>query len=219
MWLTGLYFAGIPIIISAFYGVAKRIDASVWIYFIYLIICFVIDACALIYLFMWQDACHSTGTLIKILGEDFGKAFICGVTRIGAWTFVLVAISMEMYCLYIVWSFCEDVRRGTLIPTLWDLMNFSQVEQFMKKHALQRSEHGKTDAFGRHSNDIVGLAHSKKPGPYPSPYGSFWSAPMTYTMSGGTSPVKGFEAPTYTVFDGTEHDTNYPPHPQGPQHP
>jgi len=186
MWITGLYFAGIPIIVSALYGVAKRIEAHIWLYFMYLAICFAIDTCALVDLFMWKDACSSTKSIIMILGQDFGEAFVCGMTRLGSWIFVLAAIILEVYCLYIVWSFCEDLRRNTPGPALWELIP-SKAEAFKKKHNLIKAQPHAQD-------DVAGLAHAKMAGPYPYPYGSMEDLPV----------------PTYTIFGGTEHELNFP---------
>lgn len=186
MWMAGFYFSGIPIIMSALYGVIKRIDLNVMIYLIYLTLSFVIDTVALIYMFIWEDACKTTSSFISVLGEDFGTAFVCGLTRISSWIFVVACISIEVYCLYIVWSFCEDVRSGASAPGLLDLVTGKE-DMFMKKHSRGQKS--------LESNDIVGLAHHKLSGPYPSPYGALQDC--TY--------------PTHNIFGGNDHDMNYIP--------
>lgn len=186
MWISGLYFAGIPMICSGLYGVLKRIEVHVWIYFMYLAVCFAFDTIALVHVFMWQDACTTNKSIITILGQDFGEAFVCGLTRLASWIFVLAAITFEVYCLFIVWSFCEDLRINTPGPSLWELIP-SKAEAFKKKHGLQNSNLLSQD-------DVVGIAHAKLAGPYPFPYGS----------------VQDLADPTYTIFGGSEHEMNFP---------
>jgi len=190
MWITGLYLAGLPIIVAAVYGVMRRVEVNVRIYLYYLMVCFVIDTILLLYGFVLHDACGSGGNVMNMLSADFGSAFMCGFLRIASFLFVASAISMEVYCLYIVWSFCEDVHLGESGPGLWELIPGKE-EAFKKKHDRHKGERD-----GPYS-DIVGLAHTKLPGPYPSPYGALDSLGL----------------PGNTIFGGSEHDMNYPPVP------
>lgn len=184
MWLTGLYLCGIPIILSGFYGVAKRIEAHVRIYHVYLLACVVIDTVALIYAFVWQDPCHSSGTFIQMLAADFGAAFVCGFTRIFSYIFAIVTISMEVYCLFIIWSFIEEVRTGSSGPWLWELVPGK--EDAFKKHAMHNGDRDETDC------DIVVDARCK----LPSSYGA----------------LQGYShSPSNRILGGTEHNLNYAP--------
>jgi len=188
MWMSCLYFAGIPIIICALYGVIKRLEANVRLYLFYLTICIAIDTIALIDQFVLHDACTTTSSIIRTLGQDFGEAFVCGITRIVSYLVIVVGgISLEGYCLYVVWSFCVDVHQGTTGPALWELIP-GKLEAFRKKHTRHKDEN---------DPDIVGFAHAKHPGPYPSPYGA----------------MQDFGYPSHSILGGTEHDMNYPPHP------
>jgi len=186
MALAMLYLCGIPIILSALFGVAKRGLVNLQLYLGYLSVCLVIDSIVLIHAFLWQDPCTTTGSFIKMLGQDFGTAAVCGFARVGSWTFTFAVLSLEVYCLYVVWSLCEEIRLGTC--WLWELKPGKE-DSFNKKHSR---DNGPKDS---NYTDIVGLAHHKMQGPYPTPYGA----------------TEGFAAPNYKLLGGTEHDTNYPP--------
>jgi len=197
MALAALYLSGIPIILSALIpiilsgarSVTNRTRASLQFYLAYLSVCLVIDSIVLIHAFMWQDACTTTGSFIKMLGEDFGAAAVCGFTRIASWSFTIAALSLEVYCVYVVWSLCEKMRVGT---SLFEELMPGADEAFKKKHS--RDNGPKDSAY----TDIIGLAHHKVQGPYPSPYGA----------------TGCLAAPNYKLWDGTDHDTNYPPRPR-----
>lgn len=184
--LTALYLSGLPIILLALYGVAKGTLVNVQLYLGYLSLCFLIDNILLIHAFGWQDPCETSGSFIKLLGQDFGTAFVCGFTRIFSWGFTIVIVAIEVYCLYVVWSLCEQIRLGSS----WLSELIPGMEAFNKKHDAHYSVL-KDDSCA----DIVGLAHHKAQGPYPSPYGA----------------TDKFAAPNYKLLGGTTHDTNYPP--------
>lgn len=184
MWLTGLYLCGIPIIISGLYGVATRIEAHVRIYYVYLLACFVIDTAALIYSFVWEDPCRSSGSFIQMLSADFGAAFVCGLSRIFSYAFAIVTISMEAYCLYIVWSFIEEVRTGSSGPWLWELVPGK--DGALNKLAMHNGDGEETDF------DVVVDARYK----LPSSYGA----------------LQGYNRqPSNAILGGTEHNLNYAP--------
>lgn len=198
MWLTGMYLCGIPIIAAGLYGAFKRIEVNVRIYWWYLLLCLTIDTFFLVEMFMWEDPCRTTGSFTKVLGEDYGTAFVCGFTRIWSYAFAIAAISMEIYCLYIVWSFCEVLRTMVNCELLGSLAMSSKDEAWMLKHS-----HG---AISKHDDGhIGGLAHHKIQGPYPSPHGLEWHGIPIY---GATQKLP---TPTYNIFGGSEHDTNFPP--------
>lgn len=165
--MIGFIMAGVPVILLALYGVARRMDVALRLYLGYLFISFIIDSVALIYFFLWKDndGCKGSGAAFSHMSEEVGAAFMCGFLRILSYIGVAVAICMEVYCLFIVWSLCEDIHEGTNGLALWELLP-AKAAAFEKKHALHKGERLAPYA------DIVGLAHTKLPGAYPSPYGA-----------------------------------------------
>lgn len=185
MALAALYLCGIPIILAGLWGVAKRALVNLQFYLGYLSLCLLIDSIFLIHAFIWEDPCKTTGSFLKMMGEDFGPAFVCGFARVGSWLFIFAALSVEVYCAYIVWSLCEEIRMGT--SWLWELIPSAE-EAWKKKHSR---DNGPVETA---YNDIVGLPHTKVQGPYPSPYGA----------------TEAFAAPNYNILGGTNHVTDYP---------
>lgn len=189
MSMGGLYLCGIPIILAALFGVAKRVEVNVRVYLYYLTLMFVVDTVLLLLELFGTDACAANGGLINVLEADFGKAFVCGLMRISSYLIVAAAISIEFYCLFVVWSFCEEIHLGAAGPGLWGL--------FPGKDEMMKRKLGRT--FGERAGpyaDIIGLAHSKLSGPYPSPYGAL-----------------GNQLPSYRILGGTEHAMCFPPPP------
>lgn len=192
--MIGFVMCGIPIIFAAMYGVVKRMDVAVRLYLLYLLATFVLDTVALMYLYLWRDSCDGPGTTMSKLISQVGKAFMCGFLRICSYLFVAVTISAEIYCLFIVWSLCEDVHEGAAGPGLWELIPGKE-EAYLKKAYLKKNEEGERE--GPHA-DIVGLATSHLPGAYPSPNGPY-----------GAFEEIGFGG--NSIFGGRSHEMNYPP--------
>mmetsp|Transcript_79705 Transcript_79705/g.161479 ORF Transcript_79705/g.161479 Transcript_79705/m.161479 type:complete len:244 (+) Transcript_79705:155-886(+) len=178
---TGFCLIGVPIILSAAWGLYQRIEINVRIYLSYLLLSFVVDAIALIYSLLCQDICVAAGHLTNALEANFGDAFLCGAFRTASYFVVAAVLLVEMYCLWIVWSACEDAHEGKSGPELSDLIP-GKDPIIMKRKMIEEGPVG----------GIVGLSKSKLPGPYPSPYGAI-------TSQGST------------IFGGSTHETNYPP--------
>merc|ERR1719203_885688 len=101
---------GIPIMCGALWGVYKRIETNVRVYLYYLGLCFLVDVCGMVYFCLIQDPCSMVGNFIDMTVENFGEAFLCGVFRILSYIVVAVAVVVEAYCLWVIWSLCEDVH-------------------------------------------------------------------------------------------------------------
>jgi len=172
---------GVLIILSAMYGISRRIDVAIRFYLCYLLLTFVMNTVALIYMFILNDSgCVVRGNIGKKLEGDFGLAFMCGFLRILSYFLVSSVITMEVYCLYIVWSLCEDIHEGPFGPGIWSLLE-SKAHAFEKEkehwHHNDRNSHWHIHngwpylGEGPYA-DIAGLNHTKLPGAYPSPYGA-----------------------------------------------
>eukprot|EP00448_Togula_jolla_P001611 CAMPEP_0170603972 /NCGR_PEP_ID=MMETSP0224-20130122/19184_1 /TAXON_ID=285029 /ORGANISM="Togula jolla, Strain CCCM 725" /LENGTH=175 /DNA_ID=CAMNT_0010928863 /DNA_START=297 /DNA_END=824 /DNA_ORIENTATION=+ len=153
-----LCMVGIPTILSAMYGIAKRVEVNVRLYLYYLLFSFMVDLVYLVHVFMLQDPCPESAStsLSDAMADRFGEAFLCGVFRISSYLFVAGAVTLTAYCLWVIWTVCEDLHMGTLGPELHELLPG-------KDDIIQRAK-------GRHDGPyggIVGFAHSKLPGPYP----------------------------------------------------
>jgi hypothetical protein len=179
---TGFCLIGVPITLAGLWGVWTRIEANLRIYFYYLTLCFVMSTVMVAYWCLFQALCDSTGVVVTMLSNSFGEAFICGAVSIASYAAVAVVVIIEVYCLWIVWSMCEDVHLGKNGPELSQLIGKNVTAFHMHKQA------------GGPEAGIVGFASYKVPGAYPNPYGA-----LTTTGEGRT------------IFGGTQHETSYPP--------
>jgi len=180
---TGFCLIGIPIIFAGLWGVWMRIEANIRIYFYYLTLCFAMSTVMVVYWCLFEDLCGSNGTLVTMLSSSFGEAFICGAVQIVSYATVTVLVIIEVYCLWVVWSLCEDVHQGRNGPELSQLIG-------KEGSAFHMNKHVDGPVAG-----IVGFANHKVPGAYPNPYGA-----ISTTGESGR-----------TIFGGTQHETSYPP--------
>jgi len=184
---TGFCLMGLPIILAGLYGVVLRIEANVRMYFYYSTLSFVVNTVLAVYWCLVQNPCDTTGGLFRALSHSFGEAFLCGTLVIASYAEVTCLVAIEVYCLWVVWSLCEDVHQGKNGPELSELIP-SKDDAAIRQ--LQKHIDGPVAG-------IVGFANSKVPGPYPNPYGA-----ISTTGESGRS-----------IFGGTTHETNYPPAP------
>mmetsp|Transcript_132373 Transcript_132373/g.423616 ORF Transcript_132373/g.423616 Transcript_132373/m.423616 type:complete len:240 (+) Transcript_132373:93-812(+) len=151
----GFALMGIPIIVSALWGVANQVETNIRVYLYYLMCSFLENAVALVYFCLVEDVCRLAGTLVEVGTSNFGEAFLCGTFRTVSYFTVATGIAVEVYCLWVIWSFCEDVHDGKNGLELWQLIP-------SKDDMIQRSKSNKEGPYA----DIVGFAHTGLPGPY-----------------------------------------------------
>jgi hypothetical protein len=183
MWITGLYFSGIPIILCAAQGVWHRHAANVWVYVYYLLCCCAYDWITTLKLFILTDPCDTLHRFVQLLGTDYGEAFVCGGVRTFSYSYLILVVSVEIYALYVVWSFCGGVKLAIYQPSMHDI----QVDKYKR----YESENIRPRDFTFQDDDVVGVAHTTLRGPYPSPYGSIGAVgeafyPMRIAGQGGT---------------------------------
>lgn len=187
----GFGLIGIPVIICAIYGLLMRLEINVRLYLYYLLANCAADCFRLVHTFLFQDQCgkqaYGVYEVLGTMNQVLGEAFLCGVMRIASYVIVSGGIMLEAYCLWVIWSVCEDMSFGNWGPELAGLLP-SKADMITK---LRRPQDGPYA-------DIIGLAHAKVPGPYPSVGG--YDAVCTIGMPGQGS-----------IFGGTAHEMNYPP--------
>mmetsp|Transcript_89885 Transcript_89885/g.238801 ORF Transcript_89885/g.238801 Transcript_89885/m.238801 type:complete len:259 (-) Transcript_89885:74-850(-) len=182
---------GIPVTIMAFWGVLNHREVNLRIYLFYLACSCVVNLAFLIYICLIEDACNSVRFFMDSLSGDgrrqdipSGQAFACGVFRIASYLFVAIVVAVELYCLYVVWSMCEDVHSGRGGPEFAELIKAKDLEGFSQKR--------RRPAESPYAS-VVGFERGKAPGAYPSVYGTL------------------FASDRGSIFGGRNHETSYPP--------
>jgi len=187
---TAFALVGIPTIFVAMHGLVMRLEANLRLYLFYLAFCVLVDMICMVYYCLVCDPCNTLAGILTAMRHGSaearsGEAFMCGAFRTMSYLGVSAVVLFEVYCIWVVWSMCEDVHSGKNGPELSELIpSKDAVTQRVK-----RVPEGPYD-------DIAGFAHMKVPGPYPVPYGAIKTTGM---------PAQP------TLFGGTHHDTNYPP--------
>lgn len=180
--MIGFQMCGVVIILAAMYGISRRIDVAIRVYLCYLLLTFVMNSVVLIDMFILKESsCRVPGNVGQKMQADYGLAFMCGFLRILSYFFVSAAITMEVYCLYVVWSLCEEIHEGPYGPGIWSLLD-SKEQAFEKEKDHWHSDGHKDSHWHIHNGwlytgegpyaSITGLNHTKLPGAYPSPYGA-----------------------------------------------
>lgn len=99
---------GMPFIFAAIWGVVYRQEANVRLYLYYMCVSFGLDIFYIIAFFVTTDMCvHVPSALNK-----HGTAFACGFMRLLGLTFILMMLIIVTYCIFTVWSYCEDLKAG-----------------------------------------------------------------------------------------------------------
>jgi hypothetical protein len=129
--------------------------------------------------------------LLRLLAEDFGKAATCGYLRIASYTFTVFFVVGEVYCIYGVWSFMEEITYGINAPDMMDLL-VGKDEIFRLNNVRKGCEKGAI-------NEVIGVAHDHRSskGPYPSPYGAATLSKLSWQ--------------TQSLFGGKNHELDFPP--------
>mmetsp|Transcript_81636 Transcript_81636/g.214296 ORF Transcript_81636/g.214296 Transcript_81636/m.214296 type:complete len:247 (-) Transcript_81636:33-773(-) len=186
MLYTAFCLVGLPVVGLAAFGLANRVEINIRLYLYYFLISFLIDTSALGYWLAVEEPCNMLDGLGASFSAaaraEFGDAFLCGFFRIASYFVVSGAVLTEVYCLWVVWSFAEDVHLGMNGPELSQLLP-GREGAFVKHKIMEDGPAG----------GIVGFHNSKLPGPYPTPYGAI--------STSGDNGLFGFE----------NHETEYPP--------
>lgn len=98
---------GIALIFFAYYGIRRKFESLIRLYFIYAAICCFADM-AYIVKTLVMPGCSSMPSLLTSQGD----AFACGVVRSANLGVVFVLTLAQAYFLFILWSLCEDMAEG-----------------------------------------------------------------------------------------------------------
>jgi len=138
MLLVMFFLMGLPIIFIGLVGVWQKLETHVRLYLYYFLATFGVDVGGLVYGFLVKDPCKTAHRVVSSAGEHLGEAFTCGVVEITAYFGVALAIVVEVYCLWTVWSFCEDVHRGMNGPALSGLLGKDEMVEAHQQSSLRR---------------------------------------------------------------------------------
>eukprot|EP00451_Oxyrrhis_marina_P001142 CAMPEP_0204271926 /NCGR_PEP_ID=MMETSP0468-20130131/21509_1 /ASSEMBLY_ACC=CAM_ASM_000383 /TAXON_ID=2969 /ORGANISM="Oxyrrhis marina" /LENGTH=234 /DNA_ID=CAMNT_0051247705 /DNA_START=127 /DNA_END=831 /DNA_ORIENTATION=+ len=158
-------FWGVFFIVGAFAGIKNRAEPFVRVYLYYFALVSLIDIIFIVSFAVMHLSCSMGG------GGSGGNAFGCGVHRVTNVFGAVLGVVIQVYIMWVIWSFCEDMREvGSSAMGLGDLTAHIQDK--------------------RRSDDAVLDALGVSAGPYPVDYGSL-SGPGVgggKTIFGGSKP-------------------------------
>eukprot|EP00929_Paragymnodinium_shiwhaense_P047811 TRINITY_DN24263_c0_g1_i1.p1 TRINITY_DN24263_c0_g1~~TRINITY_DN24263_c0_g1_i1.p1 ORF type:complete len:240 (-),score=66.47 TRINITY_DN24263_c0_g1_i1:116-835(-) len=175
---AALCILGLPFIAGGYFGVWYRLETNLRLYFVYRLISFVLDLAYMVSFFALEDMCRQMPGAIK----QHGAAFACGFMRITALTSVIFVLLVETYCLFVIWSLCEDLKAGGGGLGLPELLLDAKAK--IRYNAPSFDDEGCYGAAGAGG------------GNFPVAYGAVQAPGI-----GGST----------RIFKGRYHDTEYPP--------
>jgi len=147
IYLAGWALAGIPIILIALFGgVARRIESHMRIYLYYAMATVAIDVFFLVDKILLTDSC---GSLSSIVATE-ARAYACGVARTLSYSSSITLILLQMYLVFVIWSYCEDLAEGGSGGVLADLI-FTGKEPAGKMGSMAGAA-----SYGIHAMDMGG---------------------------------------------------------------
>jgi len=154
---------GLCFVASGYLGVWYKLEPHLRLFLYYSMFNFAIDLGYLIMYFTQEDTC----ALLPDVLASRGSAFACGFTRMITIAFMVLLFIIEVYFIFTVWSYCEDLRIGGAGEGFEDLAKF-------KGHAKSS-----------HTDGLFGVGDSFD-GPFPANYGSIATPGI-----GGSTPIFG----------------------------
>lgn len=118
-FMSGLAVAGIPVILLGYYGVLNKSAPCVALFFYYLSFLVVLDYCAGIYALIFSGSC---GSITTMYGEG-NSAFMCAIERIVKAIVSAMALGIQSYFLFVVFSYFQDLEWNGNGASLADLDN------------------------------------------------------------------------------------------------
>jgi len=175
---AALCLLGLPFVFSGLWGVAYRSENFLKLYFYYAVFSFVLDLTFLVSFYVIHDVCSMMPSFLT----RHGAAFACGFMRMASTLFVLQVVIVELYCIFTVWSLCEDWSSGCSGQGFPELLR----ERGSEPAVLV----GKRRLAGSHRDDLLGPPSSVG-------YGAFQGAPQLNSSE--------------RIFRGKYHETSFPP--------
>jgi len=102
-------FVGIPVVITAGVGALYRIEQSLRIFFVYLLISFFLGLIVPICFLLSGSLCD---VVVDPTVQKMGSAFVCGFTDTFVFMWTLIAAVCNLYIVYIVWSAAEEISQA-----------------------------------------------------------------------------------------------------------
>jgi hypothetical protein len=204
VWLTGWCLAGLPVILAAFWGVIQRVESLIRLYFWYQIVSVAIDMYFVVMNFVVRSPCQVTAAVV----QGSGSAFSCGVARGVNVTSVSLIVGLQLYMIFIVWSYCEDLAEGgpyAIGDLVLDWTGKPMSKAAIDKMAEQRKKH--EDPY----TSMDGLYNG--PGNAATSWNSFTGGSGYIGSAYGTiydqAATEGLGC--QRIFNGTFHEMRYPP--------
>jgi len=180
--MTGFCLAGLPLIACGLYGATHRLEPPVRVYFWYFAFCAFGDMAAIIYSAVFVDQCSSVGAMVSVAA----KSFVCGAQRIFFILLIAMLVILQLYILFAIWSYCEELREVGGGKVLTDLLG---TKEDMKKRKYKHDHH-----YGQ-----ILHAGAAVRGPFST---HDYDAVNTVGFGGNVA-----------IFGGDHHETSFPPTP------
>eukprot|EP00928_Gymnodinium_smaydae_P055503 TRINITY_DN39022_c0_g1_i1.p1 TRINITY_DN39022_c0_g1~~TRINITY_DN39022_c0_g1_i1.p1 ORF type:complete len:294 (+),score=60.19 TRINITY_DN39022_c0_g1_i1:143-1024(+) len=199
--MAGFCLAGLPIIVMGMWGAFRRIESLLRVYFYYEVL--------MVLIFLWlclkQTVLSNPCKHMPDMLESNGSAVGCGIMRGAVSTIFVFFTGIEIYLVFIVWSYCEDLAEAgaDLAVLSKDILGYPLSQHALMKKRLEADP--PTSMFGLEGSPDGNIAgncciwslNAVCCGAYANPY----------SMSAENSGLED----SRTLFGRTYHEMQYPP--------
>lgn len=176
---------GLPFIAIAAYGVLYRQEGSLRLYLYYLCFALSLDLFFISSFFFYDDTCAVMPATLK----RRHPAYACDLMRVFSFVSVLASFSLEVYCAFVIWSFCHDLATNSSWHSFPELVRQkeamrSRKRQFGPNYNIGYGCDAYADDFDSFSHFAATSAASLQPPLSPGPPSCSERAPLLeYTAS------------------------------------
>lgn len=115
--VAGYTLSGLPIIIVAFWGTLNKAEGPLRLYWLYMVLTFAFDSVFIFKNFVLEGPCEHLPPVFS----GSGRAFACGMARGTNVTSVVAMVVIQLYCIFVVHSYCDDLAQSAGGLDLGDL--------------------------------------------------------------------------------------------------
>mmetsp|Transcript_43403 Transcript_43403/g.68734 ORF Transcript_43403/g.68734 Transcript_43403/m.68734 type:complete len:244 (+) Transcript_43403:82-813(+) len=181
-WNAAWCLLGIPFIFAGIWGLWCKQESTLRLYLYYLVLSFILDITFCITFFSTTDICADMPVPLR----QHGMAFACGFMRLLSLGFILGMIIVLTYFIFVVWSYCEDLKVGNQGAGFPQLLEAAGEYRIKRRQAMPATAFSMAGTYG-------GLGATNLQGMYNEFY------------------TPGLENENARLFKGEFHEMQYPP--------
>mmetsp|Transcript_49493 Transcript_49493/g.115770 ORF Transcript_49493/g.115770 Transcript_49493/m.115770 type:complete len:242 (+) Transcript_49493:101-826(+) len=136
--LVAFELAGLPIALLALWATRRNLEGPLRLYFAYMLVQVSFNVVYVAYNYILSGPC--TALMPAMISS--GRAFVCGIMRGSTLTLFLMTTGLQLYCIFIVMSHCEDLKEGGAGYSFEDLSDGISAGDLQRQSKQRNSQYG-----------------------------------------------------------------------------